>query len=106
MIGCGLYYRGYGFSGTRLGKQSIPFRQWYGNLGELRSLVPSDIKFMILTATATKSTTESIFDSLRLSVKTPTLFRGVPTDLTYITASNTLISICLLRLFSQGLLMS
>lgn len=69
MIGCGLYYRGYGFSGTRLGKQSIPFRQWYGNLGELRSLVPSDIKFLILTATATKSTTESIFDSLRLSVK-------------------------------------
>ena len=69
MTFCGLYYRGYGFSGARLGKQSIPFRQWYGNFGELRSLVPSDIKFLILTATATKSTTESIFDSLRLSVK-------------------------------------
>ncbi|XP_028403969.1 ATP-dependent DNA helicase hus2/rqh1-like [Dendronephthya gigantea] len=51
------------------GRQSIPFRQWYGNLGELRSLMPSHLKFLVLTATAAKSTREYIFNSLQLPKK-------------------------------------
>ena len=33
------------------------------------SLVPSNVKFVILTATATRSTTDCIFDSLRIPIK-------------------------------------
>ena len=47
-------------------KGGIPFRKWYGNLSELVSLVPLNVNILILTATATRSTTDCIFDSLHL----------------------------------------
>ena len=50
-------------------KESIPFRKWYGNLSELVSLVPSNLNFLILTATATQSTTDCIFSSLHIPIK-------------------------------------
>ena len=79
--------RGSGLSNSGMGKQSIPFRQWYGNLGELRSLVPSDVKFLIITATATRTTTESIFDCLCIPLKNTYTIRRSPnrTNLHYST---------------------
>ena len=50
-------------------KESIPFRKWYGNLSELVSLVPSNLNFLILTATATQSTTDCIFSGLHIPIK-------------------------------------
>ena len=50
-------------------KECIPFRKWYGNLSELVSLVPSNLKFLILTATATQSTTDCIFNSVHIPIK-------------------------------------
>ncbi|CAB3979996.1 Hypothetical predicted protein [Paramuricea clavata] len=50
-------------------KESIPFRKWYDNLSELVSLVPSNVNFLILTATATQSTTDCILDCLHIPVK-------------------------------------
>lgn len=50
-------------------KESIPFRKWYGNLSELVSLVPSNLKFLILTATATQSTSDCTFNSLHIPIK-------------------------------------
>ena len=50
-------------------KECIPFRKWYGNLSELVSPVPSNLKFLILTATATQSTTDCIFNSLHIPIK-------------------------------------
>ena len=47
----------------------MPFRKWYGNLSELVSLVPSNLNFLILTATATQSTTDCIFSSLHIPIK-------------------------------------
>lgn len=60
-------FRGMSSYGRR--KESIPFRKWYGNLSELVSLVPSNVNFLILTATATQSTTDCILDSLHIPVK-------------------------------------
>ena len=50
-------------------RESIPFRKSYRNLSELVCLVPSSLKFLILTASATQSTTDCIFDSLHLPIK-------------------------------------
>ena len=50
-------------------KESIPFRKWYRNLSELVSLVPSNLKILILTATATHSKTDCIFNSLHIPIK-------------------------------------
>ncbi|XP_028414616.1 ATP-dependent DNA helicase Q-like 1 [Dendronephthya gigantea] len=44
-----------------------PFRKWYGCLGELRSLIPQECKIMVLTATASKLTTEKILDAVNIS---------------------------------------
>ena len=57
-----LCYRG--LPGVR--KCKLPFREWYANLGELRSLVPEDVKLIVATASASKSTVAVIFDSLKL----------------------------------------
>lgn len=46
--------------------KSLPFRTWYGNLGELRSVF-DNISFVVCTATATLSTKRKIFDVLCLS---------------------------------------
>lgn len=58
-----LCYRG--LPGVR--KCKPPFREWYANLGELRSLVPEDIRMIVATASASKSTVAIIFDSLKLA---------------------------------------
>ena len=39
------------------------FRQWYGHISQLRSLVPSTIPVVALTATATTSTKSQIISS-------------------------------------------
>ena len=49
---------------------SIPFRQWYGNLGEMYSLISSDVSTIVLTATASKATKKDIFKTLNLSQAT------------------------------------
>jgi superfamily II DNA helicase RecQ len=56
-------------SNSERGIKKIPFRKWYGNLGELMSLVPSNTNFVVLTATATQETTDCIFESLKLPPK-------------------------------------
>ena len=48
------------------GLKSTPFRYWYGNIAEIRSLVSSDVPVIALTATASKSTKHKIFESLSL----------------------------------------
>ena len=48
------------------GAKPVPFRKWYGNLGELRSLF-GNVNFVVCTATATVSTQEKIFNVLSLS---------------------------------------
>lgn len=65
-------------STSQLGIQKIPFRKWYGNLGELMSLVPSNINFVVLTATATQETTEQIFESLKLPPKKTHIVKQSP----------------------------
>ena len=50
-------------------KKGLPFRKWYGCLGELRSLIPEDKKLMILTATATGETKSEILKTLHLDDK-------------------------------------
>ena len=42
------------------GVKSAPFRHWYGNLGELRSLLEG-VSFVVCTATATSTTKRNIF---------------------------------------------
>ncbi|CAB3988004.1 Werner syndrome ATP-dependent helicase-like [Paramuricea clavata] len=59
----------WGMSNSERGIKKIPFRKWYGNLGELMSLVPSNTNFVVLTATATQETTDCIFESLKLPPK-------------------------------------
>lgn len=44
----------------------VPFRKWYGCLGELHSLLPQHCKLVILTATATRYTKEQIINTLHL----------------------------------------
>ena len=56
-----------GLSGSK--KVHVPFRKWYGCLGELRSLIPAISKLLILTATATKTTKAEILSTLHLSEK-------------------------------------
>ena len=51
-----------GLPGTKL----VPFRKWYGNLGELR-LFFSNVNFVVRTATATISTRENNFNVLVLT---------------------------------------
>ena len=42
-------------------RTAVPFRTWYGNLGEMNSLT-SDVPMMVLTATAFTTTRREIFD--------------------------------------------
>ena len=53
-----------GIPGAKRG--ALPFRKWYGNLGELRSLVPEQVKMIVATASATKETRAVIYESLQL----------------------------------------
>ena len=49
------------------GQQKLPFRKWYGFLGEMTSLIPTKSKLIILTATATKATQGEIMDTLHIT---------------------------------------
>ena len=51
------------------GSNEVPFRKWYGCLGELQSFFPQQCKLMILTATATKDTKEQILSALHLTAE-------------------------------------
>ena len=44
---------------------AVPFRTWYGNLGELKSLI-SNVPSIVLTATASIATKKDIFKTLNL----------------------------------------
>ena len=46
-------------------RAAVPFRTWYGNLGELKSLA-SDVPTIVLTATASIATKKDIFKTLNL----------------------------------------
>lgn len=50
-----------GFPGNR----SVPFRECFGNLGELKSLIPQEARLLVVTATATKSMRQKIFKTLQ-----------------------------------------
>ena len=57
----------WGLPGSLSSKHAaVPFRIWYGNLGELKSLTSSDVPSIILTATASVSTKRNIFKALNL----------------------------------------
>ena len=60
----------YIFSGQSTSQRAAPFRQWYTNLGELKSLLHSSTKYAIFTATANKATRNGIFKMLNLDVIT------------------------------------
>lgn len=67
----------WGSSGT--GKcPSLPFRVWYSNLGELRSLIASTVPSIVLTATACKSTKRDIFETLNLNMKSIVVIERSP----------------------------
>jgi ATP-dependent DNA helicase RecQ len=63
-----LFFSSRGIPGA--GRGEIPFRMWYGNLGELRSLVPDEVKMIVATASATKETKAIIYESLKLTKST------------------------------------
>ena len=48
------------------GAKKVPFRKWYGCLGESRALFPK-CQLLVLTATATKTTKQQILQTLHLS---------------------------------------
>ena len=48
-------------------QKAAPFRKWYANLAELKSLLHSSIRFAIFTATATRSTKSAVYDMLNLN---------------------------------------
>ena len=59
----------WGLPGSNSKRIAVPFRIWYGNLGELKSLTASDVPSIILTATASLSdlsTKKGIFRALNL----------------------------------------
>ena len=56
------------FRGQSTSQCAVPFRQWYTNLGELKSLLLSSTKYAIFTATASNATRNEIFKMLSLSI--------------------------------------
>ena len=62
---CACHENFYFFRGLP-GAKPVPFRRWYGNLGELRSVFTST-NFVVCTATATVATKEKIFNILSLT---------------------------------------
>lgn len=56
----------WGLPGSSSKSTSVPFRTWYGNLGEINSLISSDVPSIVLTATASKATKKDIFKTLNL----------------------------------------
>ena len=70
-----LFYLSYFYRGLP-GERSVPFREWFGNLGELRSLIPQEARLVAVTATATKSTRVKIFQTLHLGPQTAVVERS------------------------------
>ena len=66
----------WGVSTAKAKQASLPFRQWYGNLGEINSLVSNDVPTLVLTATASKGTKKDIFSTLNLGRSTFVLERS------------------------------
>lgn len=60
-VGDQLYYRTLSFL------RGVNFRQDYGRLGEILSLLPKEVKVMALTATASKSSRMNIVSSLKMT---------------------------------------
>ena len=56
----------------------LPFRVWYSNLGELRSLISSTVPSVVLTATASTSTKRDIFKTLNLDMKSVVVIERSP----------------------------
>lgn len=56
----------WGVSNAKAKQASLPFRKWYGNLGEINSLVSNDVPTLVLKATASKGTKTDIFSTLNL----------------------------------------
>lgn len=56
----------WGLPGSNSKHVALPFRVWYGNLGELKSLTASEVPSIILTATASVTTKRDIFRTLNL----------------------------------------
>ena len=54
----------WGLPGSSSKRTAVPFRIWYGNLGELKSLTASNVPSIVLTATASLSTKRDIFQGL------------------------------------------
>lgn len=50
------------------GSKKVPFRRWYGCLGELTSLMSKN-RNMVLTATATRTSKQQILQTLNLPLK-------------------------------------
>ena len=57
----------WGLPGSSPKRTAVPFRIWYGNLGELKSLTVSNVPSIIVTATASLSTKRDIFRALNLN---------------------------------------
>ena len=53
--------------GRSASQKAAPFRKWYANLAELKSLLDSSTRFSIFTATATRSTKSAVYDMLNLN---------------------------------------
>ena len=56
-----------GLPGSSSKRTAVPFRIWYGNLGELKSLTASNVPSIILKATPSLSTKRDIFRALNLN---------------------------------------
>ena len=54
---------------------SVPFRVWYSNVGELRSIIADSVPSVVLTATATK---RDIFQTLNLNMKSVLVIERSP----------------------------
>ena len=45
--------------------KKVPFKKWFGCLGEIKSLIPNNVRFVIVTGTATVATRAEIIESLQ-----------------------------------------
>ena len=71
------YISQWGSSGTS-NCPSLPFRVWYSNLGELRSIIATTVPSTVLTATACKATKRDIFETLNLKMKSVLIIEKSP----------------------------
>ncbi|XP_071949811.1 ATP-dependent DNA helicase RecQ-like [Antedon mediterranea] len=54
--------------GHTVGGESVPFREHYARIGELRSILPMSVPMIALTATASKKTRATIINDLHMKV--------------------------------------